>query len=123
MENHHQRYEFIHFDTAYICHEFALYAKSQNIQVGHHCCSGNGCALYNIQKNEINEIKKEFLKTYKPRKSIIKIENTDICSVCLNNTNFVTFTCYTTTEGKYEHYLCEICSQNIVLCPLCRRIL
>ena len=52
---------FIHFDTAEMCQRF----KAQYTGlVGHTCCSGKGCLLYDTSNKQMHIIKKTYLERH-----------------------------------------------------------
>jgi hypothetical protein len=107
--------EYVHFDHPYICQEFVLYVKSKNIKVSQHvCCTGKGCALYDISIEEIDILKEMFLEQYQPRCPIVPTTMEDICCVCYTSTWFTT---------KCFHAICQQCVSSLNICPLCRRLL
>jgi len=103
---------FIHFDNEEYCLEFIKYAKNNQVNIGFTCCENKGCKILN-KKDKIQEIKKNFLESYK-KKIIPLTENTSCedCCVCLTNTHFST---------KCKHFLCKTCGDKISICPLCRQ--
>ena len=107
--------KFIHFDNKNICQEFIKYANNKSIKIGHECCSGKGCAIYDKDSKQIDEIRNSFLNEIPKLPKIIKIEIENECSICLENTQYVTKIC--------NHYLCNTCETQVIDCPICRRYL
>lgn len=55
--------QYIHFNTVPECIDFIQYVKKLNYKVGHSCCSGLGCRVFNIDNRTGHRIKKEFLES------------------------------------------------------------
>ena len=54
-------HQYVHFDTEQQCIDFIQYAKNLNYKVGHTCCSGLGCKIFDIDNRTSHKIKREFL--------------------------------------------------------------
>ena len=54
-------HQYVHFATEQQCVDFIQYAKNLNYKVGHTCCSGLGCKIFDIDNRTSHTIKKEFL--------------------------------------------------------------
>ena len=51
-------HQYVHFDTVQQCIEFIQYAKNLHYKVGHTCCSGLGCKIFDIDNRTSHKIKK-----------------------------------------------------------------
>jgi len=54
-------HQYVHFATVQHCIDFIQYMKNLNYKVGHTCCSGLGCKIFDIDNHTSHKIKKEFL--------------------------------------------------------------
>ena len=54
--------EFVHFDTNKDCDKFLHFASQKNIIISHKCCSGTGCGIKNIKKEQLTIIIKEYMQ-------------------------------------------------------------
>ena len=50
---------FIHFGNKDLCNQFKIQYKGN---LGHTCCNGKGCLLFDVNNKEMHEMKKRFLK-------------------------------------------------------------
>ena len=108
---------FIHFDSSSHLNQFIKYNK--NLWYGHKCCSDKGIKVNNISNQEINLLKKDFLKyiNHKSNKKKFSKENLGECSICYENKSLKNTTC--------NHSFCYGCYQSWTSikkeCPMCRR--
>ena len=62
-ENDEEMSVYVHFDTTQQCIDFMQYMETnlKQYKVGHTCCDGKGCEVFNIDNSTGHRIKKEFL--------------------------------------------------------------
>jgi len=54
--------EFIHCPTNNDCDNFLNFASHKSIRISHKCCSGEGCGILNMKRDQVNIIIKEYLQ-------------------------------------------------------------
>ena len=54
--------EFVHFDTNNDCDKFLHFASQNNMSISHKCCSGTGCGIKNIKKEQLKIIMNKYLE-------------------------------------------------------------
>ena len=54
--------EFVHFNTTNDCDKFIHFVTQKNIIISHKCCSGSGCGIAKIKKEQLNILMKEYMR-------------------------------------------------------------